>query len=75
MLHGPCRRRELDARSRKYAFPYGDVIRATIVLLAGAGRPNDEIAQRLNTRREVVSKWRKRTPPSGPATAFFPRAR
>jgi transposase len=50
----------LVARSRKYTLPYRDVIRATIVLLAAAGWPNDEIAQRLNTRREVVSKWRKR---------------
>jgi transposase len=40
--------------------PYRDVVRATIVLLAAAGLRNDEIAQRLNTRREVVSKWRKR---------------
>ncbi len=50
----------LAGRARKYTLPYRDVIRATIVLLAAAGLPNDEIAQRLNTRREVVSKWRKR---------------
>jgi transposase len=30
------------------------------VLLAAEGVDNDEIAARLNTRREVVSKWRKR---------------
>jgi transposase len=36
------------------------VIRAKIVLLAAEGLGNDEIAARLDTRREVVSKWRKR---------------
>jgi transposase len=36
------------------------VIRAKIVLMAAAGLNNDEIAARLDTRREVVSKWRKR---------------
>ena len=30
------------------------------MLLAAEGVDNDEIAARLNTRREVVSKWRKR---------------
>jgi transposase len=39
--------------------PYRDVIRAKIVLLAAEGLPNDEIAARLDTRREIVSKWRK----------------
>ena len=31
-----------------------------MVLLAARGLRNDEIAARLNTRREVVSMWRKR---------------
>ena len=31
-----------------------------MVLLAARGLRNDEIARRLNTRREVVSMWRKR---------------
>ena len=31
-----------------------------MVLLAAQGQRNDEIAARLNTRREVVSLWRKR---------------
>jgi len=30
------------------------------VLLAAEGLDNDEIAARLDTRREIVSKWRKR---------------
>jgi transposase len=31
-----------------------------MILLAAEGLHNDEIAARLNTRREVVSQWRKR---------------
>jgi transposase len=53
-------RRELEARARRYTLPYRDVMRAQIVLLAAQGLRNDEIAARLNTRREVVWKWRKR---------------
>jgi transposase len=53
-------RRTLEARARKYTLPYRDVVRAQMVLLAAQGLSNDEIAARLNTRREVVSMWRKR---------------
>ena len=53
-------RHQLEARVRKYTLPYRDVIRAKIVLMAADGLDNDEIAPRLDTRREVVSKWRKR---------------
>lgn len=53
-------RRELESRARRYTLPYRDVVRAKIVLLAAQGLDNDEIAMRLDTRREVVSKWRKR---------------
>ena len=53
-------RTELEARARRYTLPYRDVIRAKIVLMAADGLDNDEIAARLDTRREVVSKWRKR---------------
>ena len=52
--------RELEARARKYTLPYRDVVRAKIVLMAAEGLHNDEIAARLDTRREIVSKWRKR---------------
>jgi len=31
-----------------------------MILLAAKGLTNDEIASRLATRREVVSRWRKR---------------
>jgi DNA-binding NarL/FixJ family response regulator len=50
----------LEAQARRYTLPYRDVIRAKIVLMAADGLDNDEIAARLDTRREVVSKWRKR---------------
>lgn len=51
---------ELEARARRYTLQYRDVVRAKIVLMAAAGLDNDEIAARLDTRREIVSKWRKR---------------
>ena len=51
---------ELEARERKYTSAYRDVVRAKIVLLAARGLRNDEIALRLDTRRDVVSMWRKR---------------
>jgi len=53
-------RNELEARARRYTLPYRDVVRAKIVLMAAQGYDNDEIAARLDTRREIVSKWRKR---------------
>lgn len=53
-------RRELESRARKYTLPYRDVIRAKMILMAADGLGNDEIAARLDTGREVVSKWRKR---------------
>ena len=53
-------RETLERRSRRYTLPYREVIRAQLVLLAAEGLDNDDIAARLNTRREVVSKWRKR---------------
>lgn len=53
-------RQELEARARQYTLPYRDVIRAKIILMAADGIDNDEIADRLDTRREIVSKWRKR---------------
>ncbi len=50
----------LRQRARKYTLPYFQVLRAQMILLAAKGLQNDEIAARLNTRREVVSQWRKR---------------
>ena len=53
-------RRTLEEVARKYTSPYCDVIRAKIVLLAAQGLSNDVIAARLDTPRQIVSKWRKR---------------
>jgi transposase len=53
-------RHELEDRARRYTLPYCEVVRARIVLMAAEGLDNDEIARCLDTRREIVSKWRKR---------------
>ncbi len=53
-------RLELEARAAKYTLPYFQVLRARMILHAAEGLTNDQIAQRLDTRREVVSLWRKR---------------
>jgi Homeodomain-like domain-containing protein len=53
-------RRELESVARRYTSPYCDVIRAKIVLMAAEGLANDVIADRLDTPRQIVSKWRKR---------------
>ena len=50
----------LRYRAAKYTLPYFQVFRAKIVLMAAEDLPNDLIAERLDTRREVVSQWRKR---------------
>jgi len=52
--------RELQHRAASYTLPYYLVWRAQLVLRAAEGWPNDEIAWYLHTRREVVSRWRKR---------------
>ena len=53
-------RQMLQSIARKYTSSYCDVIRAKIVLLADEGLANDVIASRLDTPRQIVSKWRKR---------------
>ena len=58
-------RRVLESLARSYTLPYWQVVRAQMVLLAADGLRNDQIADRLRCRREVVSQWRKR---------FFERA-
>jgi Homeodomain-like domain len=79
-------RAELLSRSRMYTSPYRDVIRAKIVLLASEGLSNDIIAARLDTPRQIVSKWRKRFhtqrltgleewPRGGRPTRFSPQCR
>ncbi len=51
---------ELEARARRYTSSYRDVMRAKIVLYAADGMQNKEIAVRLDTSPQIVSKWRKR---------------
>jgi hypothetical protein len=53
-------RTELETRATKYTLPYYQVIRARMILMAAQGITNDEIAAHFGTRREVVSRWRKR---------------
>ena len=53
-------RQSLETVARKYTSPYCDVIRAKIILLADEGLSNDVIAGRLDTPRQIVSKWRRR---------------
>jgi hypothetical protein len=56
----PDEKKFLESISKKYTSPYRDVIRAKIVLLAAQGLSNDIIAAKLDTPRQIVSKWRKR---------------
>ena len=76
----------LENQIRQYTSPYCDVIRAKIVLLAAEGLSNDIIAARLDTPRQIVSKWRKRfalarlpglesQPRGGRPALFSPRRR
>ena len=51
---------ELHRRASKYTLPYFQVQRAKMILYAAQGMSNHEIANCLDTRREVVSLWRKR---------------
>lgn len=51
---------ELRRRAASYTLPYFQVARARMIVYAAQHWSNDQIAQRLDTRREVVSKWRKR---------------
>ena len=79
-------RARLEEMARAYTSPYRDVVRAKIVLYAVEGLRNDEIAARLDTPRQIVSKWRKRffeeglagleeRPRGGRPTGFSPRRR
>jgi transposase len=51
---------ELTRRATSYTLPYSSVVRARMILFAAKGMTNDQIATKLGTRREVVSRWRKR---------------
>jgi hypothetical protein len=56
----PEEQHELEGRAARYTLPYFQVLRAKMILHAAEGLSNDQIAHRLDTRREVVSLWRKR---------------
>jgi transposase len=50
----------IEQRARSSNAPYRQVVRARIVLYAAAGMENAEIATRLDSTREFVSRVRKR---------------
>src|SRR6202035_5244896 len=51
---------ELRRRATKYTLPYFQVQRARMIPQAPDGMANDQMAERWDPRREVVSLWRKR---------------
>ena len=51
---------ELHRRAGKYTLSYFLAQRAKTILLAAEGLSNDKVAARLDRRREVVGRWRKR---------------
>ena len=82
----PEERHALTVRAAQYTRPHFEVQRAQMILLAADGWPNAAIADRVQTRREVVSLWRKRfyedrlagledRPRSGRPRVFSPRGR
>jgi transposase len=56
----PDERSALERRARRLTATKREVFRAQIVVLAADGLRNDEIAERLGSVRETVSRWRKR---------------
>ena len=56
----PDEEQELLDYATKYTLPYFKALRAKMILLAAHGLSNDQIAAKLDTRREVVCMWRKR---------------
>ena len=50
----------LEETVHSYTSPYIDVVRAKIILYAAEGLSNKQIGDRLDTPRQIVSKWRKR---------------
>ena len=54
--HGGATSGVRSACARQYTLPYRDVVRAKIILMAADDVDNDESGNRLDTRREIVSK-------------------
>ncbi len=82
----PGEEARLKAIARKYTSQYRDVLRAKVILYAAQGLRNDEIAARLDTPRQIISKWRRRfyeegfagleeRPRRGRPAGFSPRRR
>ena len=53
-------REELDSFARSRSLPHALVVRARIILLAGDGWSNSDIAEKLGLSRPTVGLWRKR---------------
>ena len=79
-------RARVESWARRYTSPYFHVIRAKIVLLAADGLSTKKIAERLDSPRPIVSKWRQRfheqrlagmedVPRSGRPPGFSPSGR
>ncbi len=53
-------RRSLESLTRSRRAPHARVVRAQMILLAGEGRGNAEIARRVGCEVKTVRKWRAR---------------
>jgi transposase len=72
---GSRRKARLEAIARQASAPQALVLRARIVLLAHAGRPNARIAAELGCAVNTVRTWRRRFARGGvPALADRPRS-
>ena len=60
VILSPEQREALEARARARSAPARSVERARIVLLAGAGMQNKQIAAQLGITPEKVARWRNR---------------
>jgi hypothetical protein len=56
----PAKSIEINHRGTIYALQYFEVVRAKMFLTAVTDMDNDQIAERLDIGRDVVSQWRKR---------------
>lgn len=56
----PQAREELESLARSRSLPAGLVRRARIVLLSAEGLDNQTVAEKVDTTRQTVGKWRER---------------
>ena len=61
VIHGYSSGTVLQQMVRKCTSPYFEVVCAKAILLAADGWRNKEIGERLETPRQIISKWRKRS--------------